>query len=110
MSASKTTARRMKLTNAVIAKYLIPPTEGISQTTIYDTEVIGFGAYRTSEKPGKYFCQFRIGGRQRKKTIAPVTEMSVADARDEAITLKTAPAEAKTLSMNANWRGKEVLR
>lgn len=90
MTATKSVSLRMKLTNAVIAKHLLTPSAGASQTVIYDTDIAGFGVYRNSERPGSYFCHFRVGEKQRKKTIARVTEMSVNDARDEARLLKVA--------------------
>jgi len=88
---------RHRLTNAVINKHLLPPQEGVDQVILYDTDVTGFGIYRTSEKPGRYFVHFRVGQRQRKKTLGRITEISLTDARTEAAELKLAGQKGRDL-------------
>lgn len=88
---------RLKLTSAAVAQKLVPPPPDVNQITLYDTDVTGFGVYRTSEKPGTYFVHFRIGKRQRKKNIGRVTEINVTDARAEAIQLKLAGGKGQDL-------------
>ena len=62
------TSLKLKLTTAAIQKHLVPPLTAGKPTVLYDTEVTGFGAYRTSAKmPGSFFIHFRIGKRMRKK-------------------------------------------
>ena len=88
---------RIKFTTASIAKHLVAPEDPSKLTTIYDTEITGFGAYRTSARPGSYFVQYRVNRKQRKAIIAKVNEMHVADARDEAARLKLAARQGVDL-------------
>lgn len=88
---------RIKLTTATITKYLIPPGDPNKPTTIYDTELAGFGAYRVSDRPGSYFVHYRIHKQQRKKVIGRINEINVADARDEAAKIKFAARQGSDL-------------
>lgn len=88
---------RIKLTTATITKHLIPPGDPSKPTTIYDTELAGFGAYRVSDRPGSYFVHYRIHKQQRKKVIGRINEINVADARDEAAKIKLAARQGSDL-------------
>lgn len=87
--------RRIKLTNASITKHLTAPTGKVKQSSLYDTEIPGFGVYRNATGPARYFVHFRVGSRQRKKMIGLVTEMSLSDARAEAGALKVAARQGR---------------
>lgn len=95
MTATREALRRIKLTNSTIAKFLTPPTDGEKQSTLYDTEIPGFGVYRNPTGPARYFVHFRVGSRQRKKMIGLVTEISLSDARTEAGALKVAARQGR---------------
>lgn len=97
MTATREAPKRVKLTNAAISRYLTVPTESVKQTTLYDTEIPGFGVYRNATGPARYFVHFRIGTRQRKKMIGLTTEISLANARMEAGTLKIAARQGRDL-------------
>ncbi len=85
------------MTTAAVAKHLLVPHDPRRPTMIYDTELSGFGAYRITERPGSYFVHYRVNGRQRKKVIARVNEINVADARDEAARIKLAARQGQDL-------------
>ncbi|WP_161599926.1 integrase arm-type DNA-binding domain-containing protein, partial [Halococcus hamelinensis] len=73
------------------------PDDPRTPTMIYDTELSGFGAYRASTRPGSYFIHYRVKRQQRKKVIARVNEINVADARDEAARIKLAARQGTDL-------------
>lgn len=95
MTATREAPWRIKLTNANIARYLTSPPDGVKQSTLYDTEIPGFGVYRNVTGPARYFVHFRVGQRQRKKMTGLVTEMSLSDARAEAGVLKVAARQGR---------------
>ena len=97
MTATYEASKRLKLTSAAITKYLVPPPPGQRQTVLYDTEIPGFGIYRNGQAPGRFFVHFRVGMRQRKKMIGLVTEVSLADARAEAASLKVAARQGRDI-------------
>lgn len=88
---------RVKMTTASVAKHLVAPDDPRRPTMIYDTELSGFGAYRASARPGSYFIHYRVNRQQRKKVIARVNEINVADARDEAARIKLAARQGTDL-------------
>lgn len=94
---TRSTNLRIKLTTAAINKYLVPPIDSNAPTMVYDSELSGFGVYRTSERAGSYFVHYRVHKKQKKKVIARVNEMNVADARDEAAKIKLAARQGNDL-------------
>ena len=81
-------SQKIKLTTASLAKHLVPPIDSRKPTTLYDSELAGFGAYCTSDRPESYFFHYRFNKQQRKTVIGRTNELNVADARDEAASIK----------------------
>jgi hypothetical protein len=60
----------MKLDNATVAKLTLPP--GRSELIMFDERLKGFGVrLRAGGKP-TWIVQYRVGKKQRRKTIGPV--------------------------------------
>lgn len=79
---------KIKLTTASLAKHLVPPSDPKKPTVIHDSELSGFGVYRSSDRPGSYFLHYRCNKRQRKTVLGRTNELNVANARDEAARIK----------------------
>jgi len=77
---------KAKLTKKMIAKYLTPER---GSTTIWDTELRGFGLRITAGGARSYFLAYLIKGRERRKTIGGASsELTVETARAKAVILK----------------------
>src|SRR5262249_20249964 len=76
---------RCKLTERTLAK-LVAPTASGKQEITWDTELRGFGVLCSGVSNSRtYVCQRDLpGGKTRRLTIAAVTEMPLAEARNSA--------------------------
>lgn len=64
-------------------------------TVVWDTETRGLGFYANRQKPGSFFVQFRVGGRQRKVTLGRLNELTIPEARKAANEIMVAARQGK---------------
>ncbi|MGU3336855.1 tyrosine-type recombinase/integrase [Methylobacterium mesophilicum] len=87
--------QRFKFTTTALARHLTPPSDGVSQTVVWDTDARGLGAYRGKTGAGSFFVHFRVNGRQRKTTLGRINEIAVADARARAVDIMHAASQGR---------------
>ena len=87
--------QRFKFTTTALARHLTPPSDGVSQTVVWDTDARGLGAYRGKTGAGSFFVHFRVNGRQRKSTLGRINEIAVADARAKAVEIVHAASQGR---------------
>lgn len=76
---------KLKFTAAALSKYFVEAPHGGRPVLVWDSETRGLGAYRTGKGACTLFVQYRLAnGRQRKKTLGRLSELTISDARAKA--------------------------
>lgn len=74
---------KLKFTSAALIKHFVEA--DALRSIVWDSDLRGLGAYRTASGEITLFVQYRLAnGRQRKKVLGRLSEMTVTDARSKA--------------------------
>lgn len=68
---------------------------GASSRVVWDSETRGLGFYANRRRPGSFFVQFRVGGRQRKVTLGRLNELTIPEARKAANEIMVAARQGR---------------
>jgi Arm DNA-binding domain len=70
----------MKLTQKMVAAVTLP--KGRSELIVFDDDIPGLGVRLRTGGPPRWIFQFRVGAKQRRISLGPVSAISVARARE----------------------------
>jgi hypothetical protein len=79
---------KKRLTDRLLKSNSIIPDEDTKRTTIWDEKVTGFGIRVSHTGTISFFVRYRVFGKNRRYTIGKYPQISLSDARRDALDIK----------------------